>query len=213
MNNSQIYVLGIGNNTPVYIDLLQRCGYTIMGLYHYDDSKNGENFFGYEVISSTDELFDQDNLSGRKFALSMGNNSTRETLYNKILSMGGDVPTIIDPTAFVSKYSKLGRGVVVHANSVVQADSSIGNNTVISYNASVSHSSIIGDSCYIAFGATIGAYVNIQDRCFVGQSAAIVSGKVSNIGRDVLVGAGSVVVKDIAEGMVVMGNPARLINN
>lgn len=27
--NKEIYILGVGHNTPVYIDLVESCGYTI----------------------------------------------------------------------------------------------------------------------------------------------------------------------------------------
>ena len=37
--NKDIYVLGIGHNTIVYIDLLEQCGYNILGLYNYADDK------------------------------------------------------------------------------------------------------------------------------------------------------------------------------
>ena len=40
---------------------------------------------------------------------------------------------------------------------------------------------------------------------------AIVIGNV-NIGDNVFVGAGTVVTKDVADGAVVVGNPARVIN-
>ena len=41
---------------------------------------------------------------------------------------------------------------------------------------------------------------------------AIVIGNV-NIGDNVFVGAGTVVTKDVADGAVVVGNPARVINH
>ena len=43
-----IYVLGIGHNTPVFIDLAEICGYTIAGLYHYNDDRTGQVDHGFE---------------------------------------------------------------------------------------------------------------------------------------------------------------------
>ena len=40
--NREIYVLGIGHNTPVYLDLVESCGYIIKDLYHYNDERVGE---------------------------------------------------------------------------------------------------------------------------------------------------------------------------
>ena len=40
--NREIYVLGVGHNTSVYLELVETCGYTIKGLYHYNDERVGE---------------------------------------------------------------------------------------------------------------------------------------------------------------------------
>lgn len=51
--------------------------------------------------------------------------------------------------------------------------------------------------------------VTIGDRVFIGASAIILPGLV--IGSDVIIGAGSVVSSDIPNGVVVAGNPAKVI--
>jgi acetyltransferase-like isoleucine patch superfamily enzyme len=55
----------------------------------------------------------------------------------------------------------------------------------------------------------VGAYVDIGDNVFIGQHATIVSQKVSKIGDDSFIGAGSLVLKDVASGAVVYGVPAK----
>ena len=52
-----IYVLGIGHNTPVFIDLAEICGYTIAGLYHYNDDRTGQVDHGFEIVGSFEYLF------------------------------------------------------------------------------------------------------------------------------------------------------------
>lgn len=49
----------------------------------------------------------------------------------------------------------------------------------------------------------------IGDRVFIGANAIVMCGL--TIGSDVIIGAGSVVTQDVADGMVVAGNPARVI--
>ena len=51
----------------------------------------------------------------------------------------------------------------------------------------------------------------IGSRVFIGNGAKII-GKIS-IGDDVFIAPGTVVVKDIPSGSVIVGNPARIINN
>jgi len=76
----------------------------------------------------------------------------------------------------------------------------------------------IGADSYIAFGAhvlshdfTRGLYLHtrIGRNCFIGGKSMILPGIV--IGDGCVVGAGSVVTKDVPAGCAVAGNPARII--
>lgn len=211
MKSSDIYILGVGHNTVVYIDLLEACGYKIAGLYHYNSDFVGKEDHGYGIIGCYDDLWNMPTLEGMNFALSQGDNKIRKDLFDKIISRGGNIPTLIHPSANVSRFAKLGMGTVVHINTIVHPDCVIGDNTVLSYNVSVSHSSSIGKNCYVAFGALIGAYVNIEDEVFIGIGANIISGKVDNIGSHAYVGAGALVTKSVLEYTVVAGSPAKVI--
>lgn len=211
MQSNKIYILGVGHNTEVYIDLVETCGYKIEGLYHYNDERTGESIHGIQILDSNTNLFKKESLKGMQFALSMGNNKIRSSLAQIIRDKGGIIPTLIHPTAVVSKYATIGESVVIQANSVIQAGASIGKNTVISYNASVSHNSSIGEACYQAFGSTVGAFVNISNNVLIGQGSAIISGKVELIGENSIIGAGAVVTKNVEANCIVAGNPARII--
>ncbi len=211
MKNKEIYLLGVGHNTIVYIDLIEACGYKVAGLYHYNDERTGELIYNHKIIDSNNNLFKKNSLTGMRFAISVGDNKIRTELANKIREKGGDLPTLIHPSAIVSKYAKIENGVVIHANSVIQADAIIQQNTVVSYNVSVTHTGKIGRSCYLAANSNIGAYIEIEDFVSVGLSAIIVSGKLNRIGQNSIIGAGSVVIHDVEPYSVVAGNPAKLI--
>lgn len=58
-------------------------------------------------------------------------------------------------------------------------------------------------------GFTRIGMVSILDNCFIGDSVIVLPG--TRIGPRVIVGAGSVVTKDIPENSVAGGNPARVI--
>jgi sugar O-acyltransferase (sialic acid O-acetyltransferase NeuD family) len=211
MKKKEIYILGVGRNTIVFIDLVESCGYKVAGLYHYNDERIGEYIHGVPIIDSNLNLFNKETLKGLNFVISVGDNIIRAEIANKIRLKGGNIPKLVHPSAIVSKYANISEGVVIQANSVVQADTTIGEDTVLSYNTSLTHTSSIGKACYIAFSANIGAYVEIGDFVFIGQSACVVSGKLSYVGCNSIIGAGSVVINNVETNTVVAGNPAKLL--
>ena len=212
--NKEIYALGIGHNTPVFIDLAMDCGYTIAGLYHYNNERTGEFDHGFQIIGSFDDLFAQKDLVGKNFLLTMGDNNIRESLAKHITSLGGKVPTLIHPTSVISRFAQISpNGVYISAFSFVQADSIVGDNTVILSHVNISHTTTIGVGCFIAGGATIGAYTEVGDHVFIGQGALSISDKVKKIGKNSYIGARSLITKDIPENVIVAGSPARIINN
>lgn len=206
MNN--IYILGVGHNTIVTIDLAESCGYSVKGLYHYQPDRIGEQYFGHTIIGCNEDLFQID-LSGKQFAISVGDNRIRAELFDKIIEKGGSVVNLIHPSAIVSKYSKLGIGVCVHALSVVSADTIIGDNCIISNNDLVTHGVRIGNHCFLASNVVLGANTIMEDYSFIGSGATVISNKVGHLGKYSYVGAGAVVTKSVNEGCVVAGNPAK----
>ena len=211
MENKDIYILGVGRNTIVYIDLVEACGYKVAGLYHYNDERIGELISGHKIVDSNNNLFKKTSLMGMNFAISVGNNKIRAELAKNIRELGGNLPTLIHPTAVVSKHTQLALGVIIHANSVVQADVIIGQDTIVSYNVSVTHTSKIGKNSYLAANSNIGAFLEIQDNVLIGQSAVIVSGKLNYVGHDSLIGAGSVIIRNVEPYSVMAGNPGKVI--
>lgn len=93
------------------------------------------------------------------------------------------------------KHIDLGHGFLI----------SIGNNVTISSARILTHDA--STKRYLGY-SKVGR-VRIDDNTFVGAGAIILPGV--HIGKNVIVGAGSVVTKDIPDGFVVAGNPARYI--
>jgi len=82
-------------------------------------------------------------------------------------------------------------------------------------NVVINSSAILGDNCNICQFTTIGSIKNtsaiIGNNVYIGPSVTIVENV--NISDNVVVGAGSVVNKNIASNLVVGGVPAKKINH
>lgn len=209
--NREIYLLGVGRSTPVFIDLALDCGYEIMGLYHYNAERTGQMEHGYPIHGSFKDLMNMD-IEGKNFMLTMGDNEIREEIYEKLISKGGVFPTLIHPTVIVSRYATISdSGVVVGPYAEIQADTNISRNTLIRTDVVVCHGSKVGKNCFLGPKCMIGAYTNVKDNVFVGQASTIVSGKVDDVGEYAMIGAGSLVTKNVQSNVIVVGNPAKVI--
>lgn len=206
-----IYLLGIGANSSVYMDLIEDCGHSIAGLYHYNHTRTGESYSDTKIDGCFEDLLNRSSLKGMNFALSMGDITVRKALYDRILAKGCNVPTLIHPTAIISKRASIGEGVIILPRSIVQADVSIGNNTVITIHTTIAHTSRIGNHCMISGHCIVGAYVHVCDSVQIGQGSTLVSGKVNVVGEHSIVGAGAVLREDVKPHSMYIGNPAIFI--
>lgn len=207
-SDKEIYIVGIGHNTGVTIELAESAGFIVKGLIHYNHELIGQERWGYPIVAQTDDFIQQE-IHSLNFALSMGDNTIREDVFQKILSKGGFFPVLIHPSAVVSRFATLENGVQIHANAVIQADVIIKQNSIISYGAGITHNVAIGENCYIAGHSIIGAYTQIENNVFIGMGTTTISGKVKNIGKNVIVGAGSLVTKSIERDCKIYGRPAK----
>ena len=108
---------------------------------------------------------------------------------------------------------KIEEGVYIGANAVVQRgriDSTvIGKRTIISSLCVVGHNTVMGENCTMAIQAGISGTAHIGNRCWIGIGAKVRDG--ISICDDVMLGIGTVVVKDIIRPGVYVGNPARFL--
>lgn len=108
---------------------------------------------------------------------------------------------------------QIGRRTYINRHTIIDASESI----------TIGDDCMIGPFCYLtdhdhtsdhagrpAGGSLRSAPVVLQPRCWIGAHVSILKGV--TIGTGAVVGAGSVVTRDVAPGTVVAGNPARPIH-
>ena len=119
----------------------------------------------------------------------------------------------------------LGDGVSIGTNAILEFDNKIGNNVRV-HSGCFLEMVTLGDNVFIGPNAVftddphpmncphykqcLGGAV-VKDLARIGANVTILPGVV--IGRNALVGAGSVVVEDVPDDAVVVGNPAKVIKH
>lgn len=119
--------------------------------------------------------------------------------------------TVVSRGARVSPHADVGRGCILQHGVSVLSDARVGVACKINVNATIHHDSTVGDYSTVAPGAQILGAVRIGERSFIGAGAVILP-KVT-VGANVIVGAGAVVTRDVPDGTVVAGNPARKLRD
>lgn len=88
----------------------------------------------------------------------------------------------------------------------------IGSNNIIMAHSHIGHDAIIGDNCEISTHSVLGGYCEIKDNVKIKLNVTIRNRK--KIGKNTIVGMGAVVVSDIPDDQIYVGNPAKqLIKN
>ncbi len=114
---------------------------------------------------------------------------------------------IVSPHALILGPVEIGEGAFIGARAVVQPGARIGRHAIVNTGAIVEHDGVVGDFAHIAPGAVLSGGVRVGDDTLIGAGAVVTPG--ISIGRDAVIGAGAVVVRDVPDGVTVVGNPAR----
>lgn len=209
----EIYALGVGHATPVFIELAEACGYKVAGLYHYNDQRTGEIDHGFEILGSFSDLFHSD-VQNKHFVLTMGDMLIKQTVSTKLIEMGGVIPTLIHPSAIVSRFATISdNGVLIGSQCEIHSDSTIAEGCVLWPRVTIEHDCRINKYVFMGPNAYVGAYTELGERVFIGQCSVLISGKAKSIGANALVGAGALVTKPVSAGVIVAGHPARIVDS
>jgi len=193
-------IYGTGGHAKVVVDILLR-NPSIMISAFFDDNKPDRDYLSYPVLAYDKNLFE-----GEKIIIAIGDNQARKSVADK---MGHGYTKVVDLSSIVSNSSIIGDGCMVMHGAILQAYSSIGAHTIVNTGASIDHDCKIGEFVHIAPQVTLCGCVEIGEGTLVGAGTTIIPGK--KIGKWVVIGAGSVVISDIPDYSVAVGNPAKVI--
>ena len=151
------------------------------------------------------------------FAIGIGDNRIRIKVFENNRNLL--FPNIIHPASSMgfkqSKVLREKKGNIITAGVRFTNNIQIGNFGIFNLNCTIGHDCIIKDFVNIAPGSNISGNVKIEKGAYIGTNAAILQGesidKKITIGEFAIVGAGSLVRRDVDANSIVVGMPARSI--
>lgn len=145
-------------------------------------------------------------LAKHDLIIAIGDPKKREDFIKK-LPQETKFATVIHPNAIISQWVEIGIGSVICAGCIITSDVKIGKHCHLNLNTTIGHDCIIGDYFTTAPSANISGSCTFADRVYIGTNSGIKQ-KI-NITSDVTIGMGAVVIKNIFEPGIYVGNPAK----
>lgn len=200
----RLAILGASGHGKVVADAAELSGWD--EVVFFDDAwpKLGHNG-PWAVIGDTAALLREvSEFDG--VVVAIGNNRIRRTKNQELVASGGQLVSVIHPSAVVSAHAQVSVGSVVFANAVINACAKVGEGCIVNTGALVEHDCVLGDYAHISPNAVLAGGVEVGSLVWIGASASI--RQLITVGEGSLVGMGAVVTKDVPPGVTVVGNPA-----
>ncbi|HGH7175527.1 serine acetyltransferase [Bacillus sp. AFS094611] len=233
---SKVAIYGV-SKTSAFIKTILESRYKVLYFVDEDSNKWGDNFFGLE-IKDIKELQDNPDIKvivDEPFSKGINNKLlnygvTEYEFFDFSLSPNNLVIQTMYDLKSINLYNAsrfcYKNGLIQEAdyirdfiqfkfNSFIPYTAEIGEGTRFGYGGvgTIIHKKAkIGKNCVISQNVTIGSrgpLPNVGDNVFIGPGVKCLTGK---IGNNVVIGANSVVTKDIPDNCVVAGVPAKIIS-
>lgn len=143
------------------------------------------------------------------YVVAAGWPTSRRALQARVAGCGLEAATLVHPTATLGRGVVLGVGAVVMAGVHLSPMARVGDHACLSNHAVVGHDAVLGDFAGIMPAGVLSGDTVVGAGATIGANATVLEGR--TVGAGAMVGAGAVVVHDVADGVTVVGVPARPI--
>ena len=198
-SGKRFFVWGAGGHGLVVADAIIAAGGDLVGYVDADPAKLGRRVGPRDarVLLSEEAFVLEMSQELRRHGadcvgLGIGQNVPRARALHRIASLD-DAPPIVHPAGVVSVSARLGRATLIGPLAVVNAAAAIGAGVIVNTGAIVEHECVVADAAHLSPGSVLCGGVRVGARAWIG--------------------AGAIVIRHVAAGSTVAGNPARPIRS
>lgn len=203
--NAALLILGCGGHGRVVADTALEAGYQSIAFLD-DNPPLAEGRLAFPVLGPLSMLTAFANQWPCAIA-ALGDSARRLALFEQLRLARFSTPSLIHPSAIISRGATIGEGVFVAAGAIINTGARIAEAAIINTGARIDHDCDIGTATHIAPGATLSGTVTVGAGSWVGTGVSVRQNV--RIGAGVTIGVGAAVVSDLLEAGTYAGVPAR----
>ncbi|MBI5202012.1 MAG: acetyltransferase [Elusimicrobia bacterium] len=204
----KIVLVGAGGHGRVVAEIIRLGGkYELFGAI--DPDPKAATTAGLKWLGKDDALAKLRSAGVTRAAVglgSIGDSRARAGLRKRLAAAGFELPSLVHPSAIVSKTVSLGDACQVMAGALLNPGVRAEAGVVINTGAVVEHDCRLAEDSFVGPSAVLGGDVVLEEAAFVGIGATVLQG--IRVGAKAIVGAGAVVVRPVPAGATVVGVPA-----
>ncbi len=204
-----LYIIGAGGFGREVAWLVERINeknptWNLKGFIDDNASTHGTMQGGYPVLGGCDYLNEIDDEVW--IVCAVGSANIRKKIIKKVENISKvRFATLVDPSVICSQRVEIGNGTIICAGCILTVDITIGKHVIVNLDCTIGHDVVIKNYVTIYPSVNVSGCVNVGECTELGTGMQIIQGK--NIAKNVIVGAGSVVIKDIMEEGTYVGVP------
>ncbi|HTP70200.1 MAG TPA: acetyltransferase [Dongiaceae bacterium] len=212
MKISTAFVYGASGHGKVVADILLSAGkHQLAGFIDDNPAMKGATVLGLPVLGDGAWLERESRSSRIGVALGVGDNYLRQMLFSRCLNWNIEPLTLVHPTAAISQFATLELGAVVMAHATINPGARIARGAIVNTGAVIEHDVQVGEFAHVAPNAAMGGASSLGCFSMVAMGAVLI--QCIKVGNGTTIGAGAVVVRNIPDGCVAFGVPARVVRN
>lgn len=209
----ELYIIGAGGFGREIAWLVERINeaepvWDLKGFIDDNEDLWGRELDGYRVIGGCGYLRSAERDVWAVCAV--GASKTRKQIVDGLAGAERlHFATLIDPSVLMSRLVTVGEGTMICAGNIITVDVTIGKHCIVNLDCTIGHDVVLGDF------TTLYPSVNVSGSTTVGAETELGTGMQTiqgiRIGSHTIIGAGAVVIRELPDHCVAVGNPAKVI--
>jgi len=177
----------------------------------FDDFSNENEVNGISILGNSEAIekeFQKKTFDEIIIGIGYKHLETRKQLFEKFITK---IPfgKIIHSSCWVDKTAQIKEGCVIYPSCCIDAHAFIDQNTIVNVACTIAHDTKVGKHCFLSPRVALAGFITIEELCILGINATVIDNL--QIVAKTQIGGGTVVIKNLLESGLYVGNPQRFI--